>query len=205
VEKDCNANNSPSKGEGDITMKWGKMSFLAVLLLSLVVPVFQRSAIAHDVKTDLTGYEETPQALSTPGSGDFQARIRHEDQQIDYTLSYRDLESTVTQAHIHFGLPAIGGGIVVFLCTNLAPPAGVPTPQACPAAPATITGTISPADVGATQNSIDQGIGLGQFAELERAIRAGATYVNVHTTGRPGGEIRGQLTDITTSFTTTTK
>jgi CHRD domain len=26
-----------------------------------------------------------------------------------------------------------------------------------------------------------------------RAIRAGATYVNVHTTGRPTGEIRAQL------------
>jgi hypothetical protein len=25
------------------------------------------------------------------------------------------------------------------------------------------------------------------------AVRAGATYVNVHTTGRPGGEIRAQL------------
>jgi len=123
----------------------------------------------------------------------FKARIRDKDQQIDYELSYRDLESTVTQAHIHLGLPAISGGIVVFLCTNLAPPAGVPLPQACPAAPATITGTLVPADVGATANSIAQGINLGEFEELVRAIRAGATYVNVHTTGFPGGEIRGQL------------
>jgi hypothetical protein len=82
---------------------------------------------------------------------------------------------------------------VVFLCTNLAPPAGVPLPQACPAAPATITGTLVPADVGATANSIAQGINLGEFEELVRAIRAGATYVNVHTIGFPGGEIRGQL------------
>jgi hypothetical protein len=31
------------------------------------------------------------------------------------------------------------------------------------------------------------------FADLLAAIRAGTTYVNVHTTAFPGGEIRGQL------------
>jgi hypothetical protein len=33
----------------------------------------------------------------------------------------------------------------------------------------------------------------GEWEELLRAIRAGVTYVNVHTTGRPGGEIRSQI------------
>ena len=39
------------------------MSFVAVVLLSLVIPVFQMSAVADPVKTDLTGYEETPLAV----------------------------------------------------------------------------------------------------------------------------------------------
>jgi hypothetical protein len=172
-------------------MKWGKASVVAVVLLSLVIPVFQMSAVADSVKTDLTGYEETPLTLSTPGSGEFKARIRDKAQEIEYELSYRDLESAVQQAHIHLGLPAISGGIVVFLCTNLGNgPAGT---QPCPAAPATITGTILPAHVGATPGSIAQGIDVGQFDELVRAIRAGATYVNVHTAVRTTGEIRGQL------------
>jgi CHRD domain len=38
-----------------------------------------------------------------------------------------------------------------------------------------------------------QGISAGQFDELVDAIRAGATYANVHTTLYPGGEIRGQI------------
>ena len=40
-----------------------------------------------------------------------------------------------------------------------------------------------------------QGIAAGEFAELVRAMRAGATYVNIHTTAFPGGEIRGQVSD----------
>ena len=38
-----------------------------------------------------------------------------------------------------------------------------------------------------------QGIDPGQFGELVRAIRAGATYANVHTEKYTGGEIRAQL------------
>ena len=39
----------------------------------------------------------------------------------------------------------------------------------------------------------DQGIAAGEFAELVRAIRNGATYVNVHTAAWPKGEIRGNI------------
>ena len=38
-----------------------------------------------------------------------------------------------------------------------------------------------------------QGIEPGAFAELVAAIRAGHTYVNVHSTKWPGGEIRAQI------------
>jgi len=79
----------------------------------------------------------------------------------------------------------------VFLCSNLGNgPAGT---QACPAAGGTIRGTIRAADVGA--GGAGQGIAAGEFNAFVDAVRAGATYVNVHTTGRPGGEIRAQLSD----------
>ena len=38
-----------------------------------------------------------------------------------------------------------------------------------------------------------QGIAAGQYGELTDAIDAGVTYVNVHSTQYPGGEIRAQL------------
>jgi hypothetical protein len=142
----------------------------------------------NTVQARLSGFHEDPLTLSTTGGGSFRAQINSDAQQITYRLSYSGLEGTVTQSHIHLGNASQSGGISVFLCSNLGNgPAGT---QACPAAPATITGTITPADViGPT----GQGITAGQFDELVAAIRAGATYVNVHSTLYPGGEIRDQL------------
>ncbi|HEX6284986.1 MAG TPA: CHRD domain-containing protein [Pyrinomonadaceae bacterium] len=142
----------------------------------------------------LTGYQEVP-SVSTTGSGEFNARISNDGTRIDWELSYSDLEGAVQQAHIHFGQKGVNGGISVFLCTNLGNgPAGT---QPCPAPPATISGTIMAADVSpnipATAAARTQGINTGEIDELIKAMRAGATYVNVHSTMWPGGEIRSQI------------
>ena len=138
----------------------------------------------------LSGYEEDPLVLSTTGTGEFQAGIDSAAREITYSLSYAGLEGNVLQAHIHLGGRAQSGGISVFLCSNLGNgPAGT---QACPAAPATISGTITPTDVIGPGG---QGITAGQFDELVAAMRADSTYVNVHSSLYPGGEIRAQLDD----------
>lgn len=142
----------------------------------------------NTVAERLAGYQEDPLALSTTGTGVFRAEINEEAQQISWRLSYSALEGTVTQAHIHFGGRAQSGGISVFLCTNQGNgPVGT---QACPPAPATVTGTITPTDI---IGPAGQGITAGQFAEFVAAIRAGTTYANVHSSMYPAGEIRGQL------------
>jgi CHRD domain len=142
----------------------------------------------------LTGYEEVP-SVSTTATGSFNARISNDESQIDWKLSYSDLEGTIQQAHIHIGNKGVNGGITVFLCTNLGN--GPPGIQPCPAPPATISGTIMAADVSpdipATQAARNQGLNTGEIDELIKAIRAGATYVNVHSTIWPGGEIRSQI------------
>lgn len=147
----------------------------------------------RDIRETLTGYEETPATISSTGSADFRARIDRFGDKIHYRLSYRNLESAVTQAHIHFGARATTGGISVWLCGNNPPITGTPPgTQACPPQPATISGTIEPEDV---MGPTGQGIEVGAFDELVDAIRAGVTYANVHTVDRPGGEIRAQLAD----------
>jgi len=142
---------------------------------------------ARDFGTMLTGYEEVP-TVSTTGVGAFRADVSRSDNGFSYRLRYTGLEGNVTQAHIHFGGKADTGGVSVFLCSNLpSPPAGTP---ACPPPPATVTGSIDAADV---IGPAGQGIAAGELNELLRAMRAGATYANVHSSLWPGGEIRGQV------------
>jgi hypothetical protein len=142
----------------------------------------------NSLREQLSGYAETPLALSTSAGGQFTMRIDSQAQQISWRLTYSDFATAVTQAHVHFGSPAQTGGISFFLCSNLGNgPVGT---QPCPAAPANISGTIAAADIiGPT----GQGIAAGEFAELVQAVHAGFTYVNVHSTTFPGGEIRAQL------------
>jgi len=143
------------------------------------------------VRASLAGYFEVP-TLSSGGNATFRARIADDDQSFDWVLTYSGL-TAVLQSHIHFAEPAINGGIVIFLCTNLgnAPPGTTSGTQACPTSGGTVSGTATPADVG--PGATAQGITAGEFAKVLAAIRAGATYANIHTQQRPGGEIRGQI------------
>lgn len=147
----------------------------------------------HDIREKLTGYEETPQALSTPANGEFKARVFRFSDKIEYRLSYRGFESDVTQAHIHFGARATSGGISVWLCANNPPITNAPAgTQACPVREGTIEGTIEPDDV---VGPAGQGITTGEWEEFIDALRAGVTYANVHSANRPPGEIRAQLNE----------
>ena len=169
---------------------------LAASLLAASAVVLSTAAEGNSgsrvITAQLSGYQEDPLALSTSGVGHFQARINKSAGTIRYKLTYDGLEGTVSQAHIHFGGRAQSGGISVFLCTNLGNgPVGT---QACPPAPGTVTGTIRAVDViGPATAPTAQGIAPGEFAELLAAIRADTTYVNVHSSLYPGGEIRSQL------------
>jgi CHRD domain-containing protein len=152
-------------------------------------------------KAKLTGYEEiippganvpptgepaTAEggAVSTMGSGKFTARVRKDPLRIDYRLEYRNLEGAAAQAHIHFGQKHTLGGVSAFLC------GGGPVPK--PPCPPTgeVSGTITAADV---IGPAGQGIEPANIAELIAAMQAGVTYVNVHTSKWPSGEIRGQV------------
>jgi hypothetical protein len=171
-----------------------KIAVGSVIVLLVTVAVVLADGGFKRIREFLVGFEEVP-SVSTTGNGEFSARINKAETEITYSLSYADLEGDVQQAHIHLGQRGVNGGITVFLCSNLGNgPVGT---QPCPAPPATITGTITAADVSpnipATAGARTQGLDTGEFDELLTAIRAGATYVNVHSTRWPGGEIRSQI------------
>ncbi len=165
----------------------------AGLVLALSAPV--PATADDDFETECEGAQEVP-AVFTEAECEFEAEI--DDDVIEFELSYKDLKGDVQQAHIHFAQEGVNGTIVVFLCTNLDnTPAGAQV-RPCPAAPATVTGTIEPADV--TPTSTAQGFPAGDLEALVEAMDDGLTYVNVHTANAGGvpsnfnaGEVRGQL------------
>ncbi len=164
-----------------------KLGIFTALLVALAAPTLAR---AEQIQATLTGYEETPAAVSTVASGEFRAMINRGDQSIDYELTYSGLEGTVTQAHIHVAQLSVTGSIVIWLCGTATNPGPAGT-QTCPQS-GTITGTATAANVIAGSIATQQ-LAAGELAEVIAAIRAGAAYANVHTNLSPGGEIRGQI------------
>ncbi len=144
----------------------------------------------------LNGLKEATAVVSTTGTGTFRATINHDETEINYVLTFQDLEGDVRQAHIHIGHPQNQGGIVLWLCdsaTNQSP--STSTPECTQDDPLNlragrVTGTLTADDV---QAQTGNGIDAGEFAEVIALIRAGRTYANVHTAKFTGGEIRSQI------------
>jgi hypothetical protein len=164
-----------------------KIAVAAALVLATGVGATAFAGGPAVERARMNGLAEVP-TLSTMGAGTFRATVNTTTDRINYTLQFSGLGSPVQQAHIHLGRTATNGGVSAFLCSNLPnPPAGTPD---CPAPGVALTQVIRPAEVQAIP---EQALGAGQFNRLVRAIRAGATYVNVHTAAFTGGAIRGQI------------
>ena len=153
--------------------------------------IVARAAGPFKGHADLGGYQEVPAALSTPAAGTLDVEISKNENSVAYTLSYEGVATNVLFAHIHLGRPAVNGGIMVFLCTNGAPPAGVRMPPPCPQGGGTVSGELTAADVLAVGA---QGVAAGDFDAFVAALRAEAGYGNLHSSAFPGGQIRGQVT-----------
>jgi CHRD domain len=144
----------------------------------------------NNFRAQLNGYNEvvggpgtSTGSVSTTGRGRLKLRILSD--HIHYVLDYSGLTGgTTCCSHIHFAQQHVSGGVSAFLC-------GGGDKPACTDTSGHFEGDIDAADV---VGPADQGIAAGELDELKAAIRAGATYANVHTTPSfPEGEIRGQI------------
>jgi hypothetical protein len=162
---------------------------VVIALLGVVSYAVAGSGTKNFTGAPLNGYEENPD-ISTLGTGSFTARLADDGKSFQWELSYSGIEGgNVLQSHIHFGKPAVNGGISIFLCTNLGNgPAGT---QPCPQS-GTIRGEADASDV---IGPGVQGIAAGEFDEILAAMRAGHAYANVHSQTYPNGEIRAQIDD----------
>lgn len=169
-----------------------KLSIVTALLLAFAAPTAVGDG-KNRVRASLTGYQEVP-SVSTAAAGRFVAEIAPDGASFDYQLAFSGLQGAVTQSHIHFAQKAVNGPIIIWLCGTAASPGPTGTqtcPENVPGQVSEVSGTITSANVLAAGAA--QQLTAGEIAEAFAGMRAGAAYVNVHTTISPGGEIRGQL------------
>jgi hypothetical protein len=146
------------------------VTLLVVGLLAASAPV----ALAADPPTaafggPVSGAQEVP-PVATAATGEATVVISPDGSTIWYVVTYSGLSGAVVAAHIHTGLAGVNGGVILPLVVAASP----------------MTGTLTAA------NFTSSGA-ITTFAEAVAAIKAGATYVNIHTAANPGGEIRGQV------------
>jgi len=163
-------------------MKTKNVGFLAITALA----VSMLAAPAAHSQTErfsasLSGASEVP-PINSSGTGNFEMTIRPGE--INFSLSFADLSSPLSVAHLHFAPSKVAGGVMIFLC-------GGGNQPACPATTSgNITGTIVAANV---TGPTGQGITPGDLDSALEAVRDGLSYANMHTTMFTGGEIRGNV------------
>jgi hypothetical protein len=167
-----------------------------VALLGSVAHADGNAANTEEFSAQLNGFNVTgglnaeTGAILTNAVGTLQLDLDNKSQTATYTLTFSNLSSAVTQAHIHFGKVHVPGGIMVWLCqtaTNMSPVAGTPF---CPTAGGSVSGTITGASVVAISG---QNVTAGDFGALTDALNSHTAYANLHTMKFPAGEIRGQV------------
>jgi hypothetical protein len=121
----------------------------------------------------------TPVVSQGTGVGIFQ--LNREGTELSYKLIVANIEN-VTQAHIHLAPAGANGPVVAWLYPSGPPSVLIPGRSDGILAEGVITG----------DDLVGPLVGLS-LDDLLAAMRAGNTYVNVHTLQFPPGEIRGQI------------
>ena len=149
------------------------------LLALLALPAIAVAADPAARFATLDGASEVPPVV-TAASGIGWVAISSDDTTITYHVEYSGLSGALAASHIHTGAPGVAGGVILPLAASASP----------------MDGTLTSADFTPSGS-------VTTFAEAVAAIKAGTTYVNLHTAANPGGEIRGNLVTTVDAFAAT--
>jgi len=154
---------------------------LFVVLAALVALVaLSGSALAGSPRNFRAHLSQEAPGVETLAQGQAIFQLSKDGTEITYKLIVANIDNVIV-AHIHLGGAGTSGPPIVFLFGPVSPPVtqnGV-----------LIEGSFTEADLIPRP---DLGFN-GTFEELLALLPTGETYVNVHTTAYPGGEIRGQI------------
>lgn len=150
------------------------------LALVLVLST-QASAQTITLTANLNGGEETPASLNTGAVGTVEVSVDATNREVAVTLRVFNLPTPATAGHIHIGSKGTPGPTVLNFPPSLVGRTG------------DFTMVFRLGDTAGVFNA-RAAIGIHTIDDAIQAIVGGNSYVNVHTTQFPGGEIRGQLT-----------
>lgn len=152
-----------------------RLRWLAVLLVLTLLVTVAASSMPRHFEAHLTGDQEaTP--VETDATGRAKFDFKPDDSRLKFKLRVNDIENVVA-AHIHCGPPGQNGPVGVTLFMG---------------GPVSIKhGDLAKGKI--TAPNPGNACGWEDLSDVAAAMRAGNTYVNVHTTANPGGEIRGNI------------
>ena len=167
---------------------------LSSLVLSALVGAFAclspaQAAPVH-FYTSLSGAKEAPPNAS-PGTGTADVFFDIAAHTMRVIVSFSDLLAGVTASHIHCctAVPGVGtAGVATVTPTFTGFPSGVTSGSYDHTFDMTLASSYNPAFVTARGGSL-----IIAEADLYAGMLAGSTYLNIHTSFAPGGEIRGFL------------
>lgn len=127
-------------------------------------------------KAHLSGDEEVP-AVMTNATGQTIFKLSKDGSELHYKLIVANIEN-VAAAHIHAAPSGQNGGVVAFLYGD-----GLITGRT--------NGILAEGVI--TADDLIGSLSGQSLEDLVDLMSSGGTYVNVHTSQKPGGEIRGQI------------
>ena len=148
--------------------------------LALMV-LLSSQASAQTLTANLNGGEETPAALNTGMWGTVEVGVDQVNNEVSVTLRVFNVPTATTAGHIHVGAKGTGGPTILNFPPSLVGRSG------------DFAMTFRLGDTPGVFNP-RPAQGINTIEDAIQAILGGNTYVNVHTSQNPGGEIRGQLT-----------
>jgi CHRD domain len=156
-----------------------------VLLAVLAAAYGSAGIITYDAA--LSGANENP-ANASPGIGFAIVTVNTSLNTMEVNVTFSGLTTGDTASHIHCCIPPGGNaGVATTTPTFTGFPSGVTAGSYDQIFDMTLASSYNPAFVTA------QGSVANAEATLFAGLAAGDAYLNIHTTGFPGGEIRGFL------------
>ena len=150
---------------------------LAVAGLFILGATAQAQAQSMTFTTTLSGGNENP-GVVTGSVGTATVTWNPATGAGTYRVEVYNMPVGTTASHIHVGAAGTNGPVII----NFTVPAGGISNDYA------LSGTFGCSDV-----TVRAEQGINSCEDFSQAIVLGNTYVNVHSTANPGGEIRGQL------------